>query len=917
MAHWVNGREGYIMELIRHEGRGNYTTREACHGHRECTFEPEYRCRDCFGTELYCKDCMVERHRDNPLHRIEHWNGHYFEDTTLKYLGLRIQLSHPVGEKCFNRSRAFDDDFVILDINHVHEVALDFCECSCAQSHATQILRARLYPATCSDPKSAATFRLLQHFQMLTFESKVSVFEYWQTLARLTDNTGIKPCKDRYESLLRMIKQWRNITLLKRFGRGHDPAGVDATEPGGCAVLCHACPHPGKNLPDDWRMAPPDKQWLYAQYFAIDANFRLVRKNVSSDSVDPGLSKGWSYFVEETGFKLFLKDTGKVSQEKSTCVSHNAVNLAETKNSRGLAATGAGTVDCSRHNFKRPCGVGDLQRGEKYVNMDYLLFSTLQHSDEVLTLNVSYDIACQWSKHLWARMSKYPSRLHFERDGKTITFLVPKFHLPAHITACQISFSHNLIKGMGRTDGEAPERGWANINPVATSTREMGPGARRDTLDDHFGYYNWKKVTNFGISLLSKIKTAIPECEQHQRDFEEFNRALTEERPSEVAQWKEVVESWECDLSSKNPFEITTVSMTLAAVRLKLSQQEAEDLENGLNNSLHMDISPSVLISSGMDLEEQHAHPTDLQMTRLQERSNALLRKIEQWCNIQLLYMPAVGRLRAAELANAPSIREEKAHEVKLWLPSKVKETTELCEGPLCAYEWELRRAQAHEALDELRRQLRLRTHLYKFKDAHIRGQRANTRATTVLNKVEQSMKTAVARYRRAWSAVKTLSMALGNPNWEVELPELQPADVRGMAEGEIGQSEGTRTLSWIWKTRGVAGVGEDGEAVLSEGLRIEWCKSRARANRWAEEVELLQEEMRRVADFLSWHAGWWEEQATRRAALAAPEEEGIRGYAKRQAALRRAMRDRFQEMWSIVPALLQSPSPAIEFATL
>ncbi|KIK44649.1 hypothetical protein CY34DRAFT_41081, partial [Suillus luteus UH-Slu-Lm8-n1] len=75
--------------------------------------------------------------------------------------------------------------------------------------------------------------------------------------------------------------------------------------------------------------------------------------------------------------------------------------------------------------------------------------------------------------------------------------------------------------------------------------------------------------------------------------------------PSEVAQWKEVVESWECDLSSKNLFEIMTVSMMLAAVHLKLSQQEAKDLKNGLNNSLHMDISPSVLILSGMDLEEQ------------------------------------------------------------------------------------------------------------------------------------------------------------------------------------------------------------------------------------------------------------------------------------------------------------------------
>lgn len=170
------------------------------------------------------------------------------------------------------------------------------------------------------------------------------------------------------------------------------------------------------------------------------------------------------------------------------------MNLAETKNSRGLAATGAGTVDCSRHNFKRPCGVGDLQKGEKYVfddmemfplilcnryiNMDYLFLSTMQHSEDIIVLNVSYNIACQWSKHLWGRMSKYPSCMHFARDGKIMTFLVPKFHLPAHITTCQVTFSHNLIKGMGRTDGEAPERGWANINPIATSTREMGPGAR-------------------------------------------------------------------------------------------------------------------------------------------------------------------------------------------------------------------------------------------------------------------------------------------------------------------------------------------------------------------------------------------------------------------------------------------------------
>lgn len=48
--------------------------------------------------------------------------------------------------------------------------------------------------------------------------------------------------------------------MLKRMGRGHDPAGVDNTKEGACAVLCPACPHPGKNLPDDWDKAPKNKE---------------------------------------------------------------------------------------------------------------------------------------------------------------------------------------------------------------------------------------------------------------------------------------------------------------------------------------------------------------------------------------------------------------------------------------------------------------------------------------------------------------------------------------------------------------------------------------------------------------------------------------------------------------------------------
>ena len=58
-------------------------------------------------------------------------------------------------------------------------------------------------------------------------------------------------------------------------------------------------------------------RWLYALFIAIDANFRLKRRAVSKDSVDPSLSQGWAYFVEETAYKLYLEASGSKAQEVS------------------------------------------------------------------------------------------------------------------------------------------------------------------------------------------------------------------------------------------------------------------------------------------------------------------------------------------------------------------------------------------------------------------------------------------------------------------------------------------------------------------------------------------------------------------------------------------------------------------------
>ncbi|KAF9231029.1 hypothetical protein BU15DRAFT_90993 [Melanogaster broomeanus] len=786
---WLPERDTFLQEFLRLESRGDAALYSCCRGDLGCPESPQFRCIDCEGTQLFCQHCLVRRHLPTPLHRVEGWTGVFFERVTLKQLGLRIQLGHPVGTSCYNPEKAYNDDFVVLDMNGIHEIGLDFCNCNTAQSHTTQLLRARWYPATTSLPKSATTFRVLDHFQMYTFESKGSAFEYYQTLARLTDNTGTNTPKDRYEALLRMGRQYRHLLALKRAGRGHDPEGVLATKEGELAVICPACPHPGKNLPQTGTI----DSWLYALFLAVDANFRLCRRDKSSEKADPSFNEGWAYFVEQSCFQKTLEMFSGKTQEKSTCVSHNAVNLADTRNCRGLAVTGVGAVDCARHNFKRPGAVGDLQKGERYVNMDYFFFSSMQHASNLITLNISYDITCQWSKHLWERMGQYPAPMHLNHAEKKITFLVPKFHLPRtfnHARHLTPSTSTKVWQGQmaKRLNVAGPIS-----TPVATSTREMGPGSRRDALDDHFSDFNWKKICTMGTTLHRKLTEARPERDQHKQDLRR--------------EWRVAVERWEADHSNPNPFEAKGSIITQASVRFELARAEAADLQRGQDVSLHPDLSPSSLIAVGLDLERQP------------QRINALQRRIDHWTAVQTLYMPIVSRLRA----DGPPRRAL----------SVIME--QHCDLKLSSIEWKLRQAQANEAL-------RTATHLVTFKKGMDYSQRANTRSQTIIKAVQAKIDTTAEKYCTARTALGALAIPLANLDWGDQYPVLNRDDIRCM-DGGLGANRESLRGS------------EHGSGELQEVMRIEWCKARARANRWAEEVELLSEEMRRVLAFLKWQA--------------------------------------------------------------
>ncbi|KAK0436511.1 hypothetical protein EV421DRAFT_1892352 [Armillaria borealis] len=860
-----------------------------------------FRCLSCVDTRCLCHTCIVAGHKGLPLHRIEEWCSSFFRRMTLAQLGLTFELGHKHGASCL--FPAIIPDFVVVNIDGIHTVNMAFCNCIQGILQHIQLLRRQLFPATTIYPHTAFTFRVLHFFQLLSFMSKVSAYEFYHTLVRLTDNSGMYTPPDRYQAFLRVVREWRHVRTLKRFGHGHESSGIQGTKQGELVLRCPACPQPSINLPPDWNknLAP---RWLYRLFLAIDANFWLRRLNISSDESNPSLNLGYAYFVEETAFRSHLDTFGKVipEEEKSTCNNHDAIKLANSRGGHGATAVGVGAVVCGRHDMKRPMSIGDLQKGERYLNMDYFILSTLS-DDMPPELVISYNIACQWHKKIFDRISQYPESLRPMQSEWNILYLVPKFHLPAHVLKCRDNFSFNFSAGVGRTDGKAPERGWAATNALAASTKEMGPGARQDTLDDHFGDYNWRKIiilANLWFSadtLCDRLKEAVKARTEHVEEFIGYEDALQVEHSESVDSWRQMVLLWETDRTQQNPFAptlrrkstciIINISFTLVPFR------------NVSAIEIWHDVSPSELIAQGLQLEEAQVrlqydidalgpHSTDLQCTKVQAQENHISRKIEAWIDVQKVYMPRTTLLctwdddrRKVGAAVQPS-------KIPLYLPStalRLNAIDALTQSTIVDDELRLHLAQANDTLAVLHDHLLLKSYLTMC-----------TKANTLFCRVEDKIAADVSRYQRIYMALASISGIL-HP--------LKDEDVQGLDQYNEATSEGHRNLAWIWKTNL-----QGGDKGLQEALRIEWCKSRARAQWWQEECELLTEELRCVQATFMYYFQLWTKRAKLRLLP------GARAYAFRQAALWSELQMDAEAKWQNVQTTLDLNSSTHSIAT-
>ncbi|KAF7331418.1 CxC2 domain-containing protein [Mycena kentingensis (nom. inval.)] len=936
MQQWLLAhRDTFLRALLWREGRrGVDPSCPGCDGARPA----EVRCRDCYGGRMYCEECCAAAHRGSPLHCVEKWTGAYFARYTLRECGLRVQFGHVDGQRCPNPRRG-RDDFVVMADNGIHDVAADFCGCYLTDDpDFVQVLRAGWFPSTTTSPRTAATLSCLESFQTLSLHGKTSAYDYYAALETLTNGAGIKP-PDRYKVFLRVARQYRHIMMLKRGGRGHDRQGVLGTALGELAIRCPVCPRPDVNLPEGWQDATPEDRFLYTFFVALDACFRLKRRLISSLAKDPPSGPAWAYMTELVSYERFLASVTE-QDDMSTCSGLAAVEQANTKFSRGYAVTGVGMGVCARHEFVLPNSVADLQRGERYANMDWVFFSLLQHICCLLWMVVSYDIVCQWTKKIMERVKNLEPMLRIRVIWALVRFVIPKLHILGHVAKCRSRYSLLLLRGGAQTDGEGIERPWSMIGGVAASTRASGPGSRADQLDDHWGFWNWRKT----IGLPGLLRRRVDKANIELATQEEALAAFTREQAEFVPEWKRMIEEWEEDNDKPNPYEPTTsTGLSERAVREQFEQQEAEAEAAGARR-IH-DVGPTEFIVSLLDVEEEQrriralaelkrAGSTAMKINLRRSRKR-LNKNIARLRAMQATYMPSALQ----ELASLALPQDTLAEKVPLYPPSAltpVQRANGGCREGLVEIERQLRDAQCRSALVGLRNQLHVKYRLLLHKKQHLRHQGATTRSRAQIARNESKILLHSDKYQSARAALLRIAgertgdtggdaASAGEPAATrgedvrgVAWPVLRKEDIRYLDDSDEGSwmpdddevftvggtdrtgraGESRRVISWIWRVTGTAGT----DAELREcsflrrrrcfgtdrlaAIRIEWCKAYSRTCRWREEVRLLQEEWRRLPLSFKYEEGVWEARFDEVARMQLPDSdaEGLRAYAAKQA---------------------------------
>ncbi|KAH9024318.1 hypothetical protein EDB85DRAFT_2075192 [Lactarius pseudohatsudake] len=234
---------------------------------------------------------------------------------------------------------------------------------------------------------------ILDDFLADNLECKTTAQQYYSKLQSITNRMFPHHVPNLYKQLLRASRQWRDLKNRIQSGLGHQNGGIPATD-GSMAIFCPACPQPGINLPDDWKIR---NQLI--RTFIMDGNFSAEHMRCRTRETDVPLSSGMAFMANPNSYKAHLHSGQEVSQP-STCNTYRAIEQA---------------------NSSRP------------------------HLDDIPVALVMYDIMCQYGVHFQQRVERSPE-LSLS-DTLQLRTGIGLFHIHGHQDSCLPHFSPSYIPG--------------------------------------------------------------------------------------------------------------------------------------------------------------------------------------------------------------------------------------------------------------------------------------------------------------------------------------------------------------------------------------------------------------------------------------------------------------------------------------
>ncbi|KAI0071051.1 hypothetical protein K474DRAFT_1736809 [Panus rudis PR-1116 ss-1] len=776
-----------------------------------------YRCLDCFNPPVMCKGCLLNTHRWVPLHRVQHWNGRFFDSITLQSLGLVVSLGHR-GQPCPNAEREGKDGslktskITVTHTTGLQDIAVSYCKCSVVQfgfpepeERPLQLWRVGLWPATYARPKSVFSIHALRQFEQLTLQSKTTAHDYMGFLRRLTNNAFFEDVHNRYREFMTASRQYE---FLHSLIRAAEDVSFKMAE--GClAVLCPACPQPEINMDPNWKSRPEEEQYIDALHYGKDGFFQANQHNKKMDHEDPSLTDGAAYFVRNAEYMQYLETMEQFpdAQEETSICSKFAA-LADKYS--GKLRSGILSLTCTRHEFALPCGTVDLFKGERYVNVDYATVMGLKQFLGLLIAIGSYDIHCQYLINWFKRLLRMIERKipGVSRIWPIIRRCVPKFHLPAHVGSCRWLNSFNFMPGVGMTDGEAVERRWSTLHALARSTREMGPGFRQDTWNQHTSDHNIQKTFRIAGSLAGKLKKAISalaEKEEELRECEQTlvlnGRPLDEWKRQEAEFLHNILQPNARELVPKSPYEengvkaptmkeivgdlerrhCKTPRLSKKRKRIQDDSESDEDYipEDNVQQDEQTRIMAGIKVALDLELEQIEVRAmvkncqadNDQATSKVESRRRKLKVTIKGWKNtwcksvlapileaIQDEALPKIKVIPDNESRSRPQCNpEDEVLPIPSSWPRRTIDYAELT--PFINAEKTLRYGQANTTLDELRRNISMCRYLWKQIEGQV-GQAVKTRNQEAVAGVQRS----IDNSRETYVRIRKKLLSLGEP---------------------------------------------------------------------------------------------------------------------------------------------------------